>query len=86
MQTKEGMLADSVEEIESGCCRDVWWSENGREWHVVVGTPWNARHAATVFVHEDSLWLAAGSRTDILDGCRSDVWRLSRTSAAGAKL
>ena len=69
------------ESADSGCVNDVWWSEDGREWHEVEGTPWPARHAASVWVHQGSLWMAAGSRTDISNGCRSDVWRLRKEAS-----
>jgi hypothetical protein len=75
----------SNDDADSGCLNDVWWSEDGKLWHEVEGTPWPARHASTVFVHRGSLWLAAGSRTDVPDGCRSDVWRLVKEESA-AKL
>ncbi len=69
------------EGADSGCVNDVWWSEDGREWHEVEGSPWPARHAASVWVHQGSLWMAAGSRTDIANGCRSDVWRLRKEAS-----
>lgn len=73
---QDGTSAD--ETAQSGCVNDVWYSENGRDWHEVKGTPWPARHAASVWVHNGSLWLGAGSRTDILNGCRSDIWCLEK--------
>lgn len=52
---------------------DVWYSRDGTNWYRQFGTPWQARHAASVFVHDKSLWMAAGS-------CMSrDVWRLQRS-------
>jgi hypothetical protein len=52
---------------------DVWHSADGVAWHEVHKTPWAARHAASVFVHDGSLWMVAGNNM------QSDVWRLKRT-------
>jgi hypothetical protein len=35
-------------------------------------TPWKARHAASVFVHQGALWVGAGNNME------SDVWKLRR--------
>jgi len=51
---------------------DVWYSEDGADWHEVPDTPWAPRHAASVFVHDDALWMVAGNNME------SDVWRLER--------
>ena len=52
---------------------DAWYSSDGTNWYQQFGTSWQARHAASVFVHDKSLWIAAGS-------CMSrDVWRLRRS-------
>jgi hypothetical protein len=57
----------------AGDKNDVWYSRDGTNWYRQFGTPWQARHAASVFVHDTSLWIAAGS-------CMSrDVWRLERS-------
>lgn len=55
---------------------DVWYSEDGVEWHEVPDTPWAPRHAASVFVHDDALWMVAGNNME------SDVWRLDRQQPA----
>ena len=34
---------------------DVWYSADGVDWHELPGKPWAPRHAASVFVHDDSL-------------------------------
>lgn len=52
--------------------RDAWYSSDGENWYEVSGSPWDARHAASVFVHEGHLWLVAGNNLT------PDVWRLSR--------
>ncbi len=51
---------------------DVWHSADGVAWHEVPKTPWAARHAASVFVHDGSLWMVAGNNM------QSDVWRLTK--------
>lgn len=54
---------------------DVWFSEDGIHWQELPDTPWAPRHAASVFVHDDSLWVVTGNNLE------SDVWRLVKTSA-----
>ena len=51
---------------------DVWYSSDGTDWFEVPDTPWPARHAASVFVYRDALWVVAGSHM------ASDIWRLER--------
>lgn len=51
---------------------DVWHSADGVHWHEVPNTPWKPRHAASVFVHRDALWMVAGNNME------SDVWKLVR--------
>lgn len=51
---------------------DVWYSEDGTNWHDVPQTPWAPRHAASVFVHDDALWMVTGNNME------SDVWKLRR--------
>jgi hypothetical protein len=50
--------------------KDVWHSPDGVNWHELPDTPWAARHAASVFVFRDALWLVAGNNMF------PDVWRL----------
>jgi len=57
------------------CANDVWFSEDGIDWQELPGTPWAPHHAASVFVHDDSLWMVTGNNLE------SDVWRLVKTSA-----
>ncbi len=52
---------------------DVWYSADGVNWFELPNTPWVPRHAASVFVHDNALWMVAGNNMD------SDVWKLVRT-------
>lgn len=58
--------------LQGGNRNDVWHSADGETWHEVTGTPWKPRHAASLFVHNDALWMVAGNNM------QSDVWRLRR--------
>ena len=42
----------------------------------VPDTPWQPRHAASVFVHDGALWMVAGNNM------QSDVWKLQRRPSA----
>ncbi len=55
--------------FQTGLKNDVWVSSNGEDWSELVGTPWSKRHAAGVFVYDDTLWLVAGYFVN-------DVWKL----------
>jgi leucine-zipper-like transcriptional regulator 1 len=48
---------------------DVWYSDDGIGWHQVPDTPWDARHAATVYTYDNALWMMSGYN-------RWDVWKL----------
>ena len=50
--------------------KDVWHSADGANWFEVPDTPWRERHAASVFVYRDALWMVAGNNME------SDVWKL----------
>jgi hypothetical protein len=52
---------------------DVWHAADGIFWEELPDTPWAPRHAASLFVHDDALWVVAGNNME------SDVWRLVRT-------
>jgi len=56
-----------------GNLKDVWHSADGVHWYEVPRTPWKPRHAASVFVHHDALWMVAGNNME------SDVWKLVRS-------
>jgi hypothetical protein len=58
-----------------GNLNDVWWSDDGETWHEVPGTPWAPRHAASVFVYKDALWMVAGNNL------QPDVWKLTRADS-----
>ena len=47
-------------------------STDGVNWYEVPNTPWQPRHAASVFVHDNALWMVAGNNMT------SDVWKLQR--------
>lgn len=51
---------------------DVWYSENGVDWQELKDTPWKARHAAGLIVHNGNLWLLGGNNM------QPDVWILQR--------
>jgi hypothetical protein len=51
---------------------DVWFSTDGETWQEVPETPWKPRHAASVFVYDDALWIVAGNNM------QPDVWKLDR--------
>lgn len=55
---------------ETGNRTDVWHSQDGVHWTEVPDTPWAARHAASVFVYRNALWLVTGNNLT------SDVWKL----------
>ena len=56
---------------EYGNLDDVWSSADGIHWEQLPDTPWGARHAGSVFVYDDSLWMVTGNNL------QPDVWRLS---------
>jgi hypothetical protein len=61
---------------------DVWWSEDGAEWHEIPA-PWVPRHAACLFVTADEMVMTSGSNGD--DSTEfpmfPDVWALGRAVA-----
>jgi hypothetical protein len=58
----------------SGNIKDVWYSPDGVHWEELPDTPWLPRHAASVTVHQDALWMVAGNNMT------PDVWKLVRIS------
>jgi len=58
----------------NGNRKDVWHSADGVHWAEIPNTPWKPRHAASVFVHDNALWMVAGNNME------SDVWKLTRVS------
>ena len=65
----EGYNPDGV---LKGNQQDVWHSADGVAWTEIPQTPWKPRHAASVFVHDNGLWMVAGNNME------SDVWKLVR--------
>jgi hypothetical protein len=55
---------------------DVWWSEDGKSWFEVPDTPWPPRHASSIFVYKDALWVVAGNNMT------PDAWKLIRIDDA----
>lgn len=49
---------------------DVWYSKDGINWFEMPDIPWAPRHAASVVVHNNALWIIAGNNMT------SDVWKL----------
>ncbi len=61
-----------MEGYAKGNRNDVWHSSDGEHWSEVPKTPWAPRHAASLYVHDDALWMVAGNNM------QSDVWKLQR--------
>lgn len=59
-------------DARTGNRNDVWYSADGEHWEELPGTPWAKRHAASVFVFDNALWIVAGNNME------SDVWKLVR--------
>lgn len=57
---------------DGGNRKDVWYSSDGVNWTELPNTPWAPRHAASLFVHDDALWMVAGNNM------QPDVWKLVR--------
>ncbi len=57
---------------DGGNRSDVWYSSDGVDWREVPDTPWRPRHASSVFVYADALWMVAGNNM------QKDVWKLVR--------
>jgi hypothetical protein len=50
--------------------KDVWFSSDGVQWELMPDIPWAHTHAASIFVYDSALWLAAGY-------LRNEVWRMT---------
>jgi hypothetical protein len=59
-----------------GNLSDVWSSPDGVHWTRTVDTPWLPRHAASVAVYQNGIFITGGT-TDS-NGSQDDVWRLDR--------
>lgn len=67
------VLQGFLEQMDvSGNRNDVWHSPDGVHWTQVPDTPWKARHATSVFVYDNALWVVAGKNM------QPDVWKLTR--------
>ena len=62
--------------ISTANLKDVWYSADGAHWQELPEAPWAPRHAASVFVHDNALWMVAGNNME------SDVWKLVRINQA----
>ena len=57
---------------------DVWFTADGENWtELKTPTIWSERHEHSAYVHDDSIWLAAGNPWPIVN----DVWRLHVSDA-----
>jgi hypothetical protein len=65
------VMGGVVEQTDGG---DVWYSENGSDWHELKNSPFTARHAASATTYDNALWLMCGIITN-------DVWRLRNRSS-----
>jgi Concanavalin A-like lectin/glucanases superfamily len=59
--------------VEQTDAADVWYSENGIDWHELMHSPFMARHAASATTYDNALWLMCGIISN-------DVWRLRNRS------
>lgn len=57
---------------------DAWSSADGFNWYPHT-TPWPGRHAATVWVYRDALWLTGGSTGVSGWQIANDVWRMRKS-------
>jgi hypothetical protein len=55
---------------------DAWSSADGVHWKQVPNVPWLARHAASVAVFNNAIWLTGG--TTNFNGSMDDVWKLDK--------
>jgi hypothetical protein len=55
---------------------DVWYSSDGASWTQQASIPGLVRHAATLFVYNDHMYLVAGSHVG--SSPTNDVWRLDK--------
>ena len=51
---------------------DVWFSKNGIDWQELPNTPWKKRHASSIFIHNNSLFVIAGNNME------PDVWKFTK--------
>lgn len=74
--------ATSSVEVNSGNLNDVWYSSDGVNWYQLPNTPWPYRHATSVEVFNDELYLMAGNNMPIYDAtlgnCPIDAYKLTK--------
>ena len=70
----EGNSVECDGNVLWGNRKDVWYSIDGSNWYELPCTPWAARHASSIFVYRNALWVVTGNNL------QSDVWRLRDTS------
>jgi hypothetical protein len=58
---------------------DVWYSYDGVNWTELPNTPWDYTHAASIYIYDSALWLAAGY-------LRNEVWRLHKSPDIGIEV
>lgn len=74
MWVTQGFYANVAGDIDAtGNRKDVWYSADGVNWREVPNTPWKPRHASSLFVYNNALWMVAGNNME------KDVWKLVRT-------
>lgn len=55
--------------------RDIWYSENGSDWHIYNSrNPWNIRHASYHAQKDGKVWLIGGFDNYEANGFYRDVW------------
>ena len=59
--------------LDEGGSTDVWYSTDGHTWTSLDGAPWGRRHAASVWIFQNALWLGNGSDTALYN----DVWKMT---------
>jgi hypothetical protein len=57
----DGKLPEEEDVLTEGNRNDCWHSPDGVNWVEHPGTPWKPRHASSLFVFDDALWIAAGN-------------------------
>ena len=66
------VVAGGTAQSEGGST-DVWYSTDGHSWTNLAATPWVTRHAASVWVFQNALWLGCGSDATVYN----DVWKMT---------
>jgi hypothetical protein len=76
--------ATSSVEFTSGNLNDVWYSSDGVNWYQLPNTPWPHRHASSVEVLNNELYVLAGNNIPAFDATYGqspiDVYKLTKSS------